>query len=104
MNVTILRARRGNVTTGKVKLLKRSKSTEACLERLLAHYPSILDGGAENPDGDGSRRWLLVKRQMGVPAEAGGAQQWALDLLFLDQDKLPTLVEVKQSLNTQLRR
>src|SRR5262249_47674536 len=33
---------------------------------------------------------------MGVPSEEEGGGRWALDHLFLDQDAVPTLVEVKR--------
>jgi len=50
------------------------------------------------------RRWLLVSREMAVPSEQDGAGRWALDHLFLDQDAVPTLVEVKRSNDTRIRR
>ena len=34
----------------------------------------------------------------------GGSDRGSLDHLFLDQDAVPTLVEVKRSENTQIRR
>ena len=40
---------------------------------------------------------------MRVPADAG-ADRGYLDHLFLDHDAVPTLVEVKRSENTQIRR
>ncbi|HEY9847957.1 MAG TPA: hypothetical protein V6D28_00745 [Leptolyngbyaceae cyanobacterium] len=50
------------------------------------------------------RRWLLVKPEMGVPCEANGYDRWAVDHLFLDQDGIPTFVEVKRSTDTRIRR
>jgi hypothetical protein len=41
---------------------------------------------------------------MPVPAEEDGAGRWSLDHLFLDQDAVATLVEVKRSSDTRLRR
>src|SRR5712675_2118601 len=41
---------------------------------------------------------------MAVPGELDGAGRWSLDHLFLDQDAIPTLVEVKRSSDTRLRR
>jgi hypothetical protein len=41
---------------------------------------------------------------MGVPAEEDGSNRWSLDHLFLDQDAVPTLVEVKRSSDSRLRR
>src|SRR5205807_3676482 len=50
------------------------------------------------------RRWLLVTREMAVPGEQDGAGRWSLDHLFLDQDAIPTLVEVKRSSDSRIRR
>jgi hypothetical protein len=50
------------------------------------------------------RRWLLISREVGVPSEEDGADRWSLDHLFLDQDAIPTLIEVKRSSDTRIRR
>src|SRR5262249_49565633 len=55
-------------------------------------------------DGAAPRRWLLISREMGVPSEEEGGGRWSLDHLFLDQDAIPTLVEVKRSSDTRIRR
>jgi hypothetical protein len=41
---------------------------------------------------------------MGVPSETEGGRRWSLDHLFLDQDGIPTLVEVKRSSDSRIRR
>ena len=41
---------------------------------------------------------------MAVPAEEGGSGRWAIDHLFLDQDGVPTLVEVKRATDPGIRR
>jgi hypothetical protein len=41
---------------------------------------------------------------MGVPDRENSSDRWSLDRLFLDQDGIPTLVEVKRSTDTRLRR
>ena len=41
---------------------------------------------------------------MAVPSEEGGGGRWSLDHLFLDQDAIPTLVEVKRSTDSRIRR
>jgi hypothetical protein len=46
----------------------------------------------------------LVCREAGVPDEEDGGDRWSLDHLFLDQDAVPTLIEVKRSTDTRLRR
>src|SRR5215472_6845961 len=50
------------------------------------------------------RRWLFVARELGVPDQEGGTTRWAVDHLFLDQDAIPTLIEVKRSSDTRIRR
>ena len=39
-----------------------------------------------------------------MPSEADGGARWSVDHLFLDQDAVPTLVEVKRSSDTRIRR
>ena len=69
--------------------------SEDVLQTLIEKYPNLLAG--EQVDGT-PRRWLLVKRESGVPAQAGGGSRWSLDHLFVDQDAVPTLVEVKRAM------
>jgi hypothetical protein len=38
-----------------------------------------------------------VTREAGVPDGDDASDRWSLDHLFLDQDGVPTLVEVKRS-------
>ena len=76
--------------------------SEDVFQTLLATHPSLLAGDAVNPDSP--RRWLLVAREQGVPGEEGGAGRWSLDHLFVDQDGVPTLVEVKRASDTRGRR
>jgi len=76
--------------------------SEKVLQKLLARHPDLLAGDQMNADEP--RRWLLVTREMKVPAEEDGTGRWSLDHLFLDQDGIPTLVEVKKGTNTDVRR
>jgi hypothetical protein len=69
---------------------------------LIARYPELLGGGQITPDDP--RRWILIQREAGIPREEGGGSHWHLDHLFLDQDGIPTLVEVKRSANREIRR
>lgn len=77
--------------------------SEALLQQLIAKYPDLLTGDQGPSDGS-ETRWLLVTREMGVPGEAEGSNRWSLDHLFLDNDGVPTLVEVKRSSDTRIRR
>jgi hypothetical protein len=73
---------------------------ESVLQALIAEHPEVLAGDDEqNP-----RSWLLVKREAGVADRPDGAERWSLDHLFLDQEGIPTLVEVKRSSDTRARR
>lgn len=85
-----------------VEMSEQSYDTEDLLQGLLAQYPNLLAGDQMN-EAD-PRRWLLVAREMGVPWEEGGSDRMSLDHLFLDQDGIPTLVEVKRSSDTRIRR
>lgn len=74
---------------------------EAEIQRLIAAYPEVLAGEAMTPAEP--RRWLLVGVEVPVPDSAGGAR-WFLDILLIDQDARPTLVEVKRGANPEVRR
>src|SRR5262245_6060989 len=75
---------------------------EEVLQTLLAEYPDLLAGDQMRPPSP--RRWLLVERESGIEDAVGGLARWSLDHLFLDQDAIPTLVEVKRSTDTRIRR
>lgn len=85
-----------------VPMEKSDYLSEDHLQRLLASYPDLIPG--DGIDATSPRRWLLIAREVGVPREESGASFWALDHLFLDQDGVPTLVEVKRGGDTRLRR
>jgi hypothetical protein len=46
----------------------------------------------------------LIDRESAVPDTEEGPGRWSVDHLFLDQDCVPTLVEVKRSSDTRIRR
>ena len=73
---------------------------EQVLQQLLADFPGLLAG-----DGDGStHRWLLVQREAALPDEQDGIARWSVDHLFVDGEAIPTIVEVKRSSDSRLRR
>jgi hypothetical protein len=50
---------------------------------------------------------LLYSKSKGVkslPSEEGGGGRWSVDHLLIDQDAVPTVVEVKRSTDTRIRR
>jgi hypothetical protein len=85
-----------------VEMTEQPYDTEDVLQQLLAKYPNLLAGDQMDPSKP--RRWLLVSREMGVPDQEDGADRWSLDHLFLDQDAVPSLIEVKRSTDTRIRR
>ena len=87
----------------KILELKESKyENEAIFQELIEKYPNILAGDQISPDNP--RKWIFIAREMGVPGEDGGNDRWFLDHLFIDQDAIPTFVEVKRSSDTRIRR
>jgi hypothetical protein len=75
-------------------------AAEVDLQKLLARHPGLLPGDQIDPESP--RRWLLVAREVSVPDDTG--TRWALDHLFLDQEGVPTLVEVKRGSDPRARR
>ena len=77
-------------------------AVERDIQRLVGAHPELLAGAQMDPGSP--RRFVLVAEEVPVPDEAEGSGRWALDHLFIDQDAIPTLVEVKRAANSQLRR
>ncbi len=85
-----------------VEMAEQGYASEYLLQELLADHPDLLAG--DQVDSSNPRRWLLVSRELSLASEEDGAARWSVDHLFLDQDAIPTIVEVKRSSNTQIRR
>src|SRR5262249_4474714 len=83
-------------------MLEEPYALEGHLQELIEKHPNLLAGDQVNPESP--RRWLMLSREAGVPSEEGGSGRWSLDHLLLDQDAIPTLVEVKRSTNREIRR
>lgn len=86
---------------GLVKMEESAYDSEELLQKLLEDYPDLLAG--DQIDQDEPRRWLLISREMEISSE-DSENRWSVDHLFLDQDGIPTLVEVKRSSDTRIRR
>lgn len=69
--------------------------SEKELQDFLIQYPELLGGDQFNPEEP--RRWLLVQPEFSVSG-------FSIDILFLDQDGVPTIVEVKRACDTRIRR
>lgn len=91
-----------NLDGSLVEMSEEGYAEEARLQELLARHPQLLAG--EQIDQEDPRRWVLVRREMGVPDDPAASNRWAVDHLFLDQDGVPTLVEVKRAVDTRARR
>ena len=88
---------------GKLTALTQSDyDSEDLLQGLLADYPDLL--GGDQMGGGVPRQWLFVAREAPVPDREGGSGRWSLDHLFLDQDAIPTFVEVKRATDSRIRR
>ena len=85
-----------------VEMSEQPYDSETVLQELLAKFPNILVGS--QMDSDEPRKWLLVTREMSLPSVEFEGGRWSVDHLFLDQDGIPTLVEIKRSSDTRLRR
>jgi hypothetical protein len=85
-----------------VEMSQEGFESEDLLQELLGRHPALIPGdqmGVKSP-----RRWLLIAREAGIPGQQGEGARWSLDHLFVDQDAIPTLVEVKRSTDTRIRR
>lgn len=75
---------------------------ELDLQDFLSKHPALLAGDQMNPAEP--RRFVLITAEAGVAIAENGSDYFWLDHLFLDQDGIPTLVEVKRGTDTRLRR
>jgi hypothetical protein len=75
---------------------------ETDFQKLLVDFPELLCGDQIDPDHP--RRWIIVAAEKSIAAQQGGSARWFLDILLLDQDGIPTLVEVKRKSDPRLRR
>jgi hypothetical protein len=85
-----------------VEVTQAPYALEHDLQKLLDRHPELLPGAQISPEEP--RRWLVVRSEAGVPNEGGGSEWWSLDHLLVDQDGVPTFVEVKRSSDTRVRR
>jgi hypothetical protein len=85
-----------------IEMLEQPYELEDHLQELIESHPNLLAGDQVNPDVP--RRWLLLSREAGLASEQDGANRWSIDHLLLDQDAIPTIVEVKRSSDSRIRR
>ena len=85
-----------------VEMREEPYGSEAMLQKLLADHPAILAG--DQIDRENPRRWLFITQELSLASEEEGAGRWFVDHLFIDQDAVPTIIEVKRSTDTRIRR
>jgi hypothetical protein len=83
-----------------VRLREVPYDEEVVFQQLLEQHPEVLVGD------DAAERapWLLVRREASVALGDGESGLGRLDHLFVDAAGVPTLVEVKRSTDTRIRR
>lgn len=80
-----------------VALRQLPYDAESVLQGLIARFPQLIANDAEET-------WLLIRQEAGLMmGDLGESTGW-LDHLFVDGDGVPTLVEVKRSSDTRIRR
>src|SRR4051812_37094149 len=84
-----------------IEMTKRRYDAEDVLQSLIATYPDLLVG---EDDPSERTRLVLIEREVAIADSSNAAGRWSLDHLFVDQDGVPTLVEVKRSSDTRIRR
>jgi hypothetical protein len=84
-----------------VEMVEQKYASEDILQALIAKYPHLLAGETH---ADTKCKWLLVTREAAIGDHATSNGRWSLDHLFIDSAGVPTLVEVKRSTDTRLRR
>lgn len=85
-----------------VEMIEQAYDNEDRLQELLEKYPNLIAG--DQIDRATPRQWLLISREMPLPAEDEVNGQWSFEHLFIDQNAIPTLVAVKHTQDTRIRR
>jgi len=85
-----------------IEMEEKEYEQEILLQKLLADYPNLLAG--EQINDSNPRRWLLISREIDVPTQEDTLGRWSAYHLFLNQGAIPTIVEVKRSSDTRIRR
>ena len=84
---------------GLTELTQTPYENEDLFQALIEKHPEILAGEQINPENP--RKWVLISREMGVTLDERIGR---LDHLYIDQDGIPTFLEVKRGTDTRIRR
>jgi hypothetical protein len=85
-----------------IEMKEQAYDSEGLLQELLAKYPNLLAGNQMSQSEP--RRWLLISREASIPMQEETVGRLSVDHLFIDQDGIPTFIEVKRSSDTRIRR
>ncbi len=85
---------------GLVQLREQRFDSEDVFQALLERHPELLAGELIDPENP--RRWLMISREIPFYGDAGHIG-W-IDHVLIEQDGIPTFVEVKRSTDTRIRR
>lgn len=83
-----------------VEMKEKGHARELDFQKLIERYPDLIPGDQINSGNP--RRWLHVGSEVNFPILGSG--NIYLDHLFLDQDGIPTLVEIKRREDDRLKR
>lgn len=72
------------------------------LQTYIEQYPDLLAG--DLIDSESPRHWVLAQREAPLARDESATDWWSVDHILLDQDAIPTFVEVKRSSDTRIRR
>jgi hypothetical protein len=84
-----------------LEMMEQPYDSEDQLQDLLITYPNLIAG--DQIDRATPRKWLLISREVTLSSAEETAVQWSLDHLFIDQDAIPTLVDVRRTPNAHIR-
>lgn len=85
-----------------IELKEQPYENEDIFQELLAQYPNLIPGNQINSTNP--VRLMLLTREAGIADSEDSADRWNVDHLYVDQDAVLTLVEVKRSSDTRIRR
>lgn len=83
-----------------VAMYEKKHALELNFQNLIMKYPDLIPG--DQIDSENPRKWLFVGEEVQFPVVGSGPIR--LDLLFLDQDGVPTLIEIKRGDDERLKR
>jgi hypothetical protein len=83
------------------RIPRQHYESEDFLQTLIQKYPEVLAG---DQMADEEVRFLVVRREAGIPDSEGVGDRWSVDHLLIDHNGVPTLVECKRSSDPRIRR